>query len=256
MFQLFKTNAKTTMSSTEIAELTGKEKKNVHRDIRVQILEGLYDIKDGTDMIHVKIQGLTAELDNRGYVSEYHLDKEHTLTLISGYNVKMRHAINKRWIELETATFAPPPSTLSLADSLAGMEVLSRMLNMSASSTLMLASGVVKVKAPELLHLVPVYAIDAPNSTDTSSQLTFSATKLLEMHGKPMTVQKFNIIAVERGYLTEESRPSTTKGFKQFKCLTDKGLQFGKNMTSPQNPRETAPHYYADKFEELLTLLR
>jgi hypothetical protein len=169
----------------------------------------------------------------------------------------MRHAINKRWLELETtAIIAPPTNNISLADSLAGMEVLSRMLNMSPSSTLMLASGVVKIKAPELLYLVPVYAIDAPNVTDISSRLTFSATKLLEMHSKPMTVQKFNIIAVERGYLTEESRPSTTKGVKLFKCLADKGLTYGKNMTSSQNPRETTPHYYADKFEELLGLLR
>jgi phage regulator Rha-like protein len=65
----------TTMSSTEIAALTGKEKKSIHRDIRVQIIEGLYGIKDGTNLYHQQIQGVTNIIDSRGYVSEYHLDK-------------------------------------------------------------------------------------------------------------------------------------------------------------------------------------
>lgn len=102
-----------TMSSTEIATLTGKEKGHVHRDIKEQLLKGLYEI-DNPKMDDVEIKGISVVLDNRGYVSEYYLDKEHTLTLITGYDVKMRHSINKRWIELEglqsekTAQIEPP----------------------------------------------------------------------------------------------------------------------------------------------------
>jgi len=184
----------------------------------------------------------------------YHLPKRETNLMVMSENPRVQAAVYDRMEVLEKAIIATS-SNLSFADSLAGAEVMARMLNMSESSKLTLVSGVMKVKAPELLHLVPVYAIDAPNATDVSSRLTFSATVLLAEHGKPMTAQKFNIIAVERGYLTEESRPSTTKGIKLFKCLTDKGLAYGKNMTSPNNQRETAPHYYADKFDELLVLL-
>jgi phage regulator Rha-like protein len=96
------------MSSTEIATLTGKEKSNVHRDIQAQILKGLYEIDD-SNLNHVEIQGVAIVLDNRGYVSEYHLDKEHSLTLITGYDVKMRHVINKRWLELEQQATQPKP---------------------------------------------------------------------------------------------------------------------------------------------------
>lgn len=98
---MLQTTETKTMSSTEIAALVEKEHKNVIRDIRVQILEGLYNVKDGSDLSHDEIQGVTVKTDARGYTSEILLDKEHTLTLITGYDVKKRHAINKRWLELE-----------------------------------------------------------------------------------------------------------------------------------------------------------
>ena len=35
----------------------------------------------------------------------------------------------------------------------------------------------------------------------------------------------------------------------------DKGLRFGKNLTSPQSPRETQPHWYVERFAELAELV-
>lgn len=81
-----------TMSSREIAELTEKEHKNVIRDIRTMLNE----LKDGSELSHVK-----EEKDARGYTVAFHLNKELTLTLVAGYNVKLRLAIIKRWQELE-----------------------------------------------------------------------------------------------------------------------------------------------------------
>lgn len=89
------------MSSTEIAELTGKRKSDVHQDIKTQIFTGLYGLKDGSDLSHEQIQGVTITLDNRGYWLEVFLDRDHSLTLVTGYDVKARHAINKRWLGLE-----------------------------------------------------------------------------------------------------------------------------------------------------------
>lgn len=74
---------KTAMSSREIADLTKKDHKNVIRDIRV-MLEGL------------SIDGSTLSYqDARGYTAEYHLDKDLTMTLITGYDVKLRHMVVK-----------------------------------------------------------------------------------------------------------------------------------------------------------------
>lgn len=82
-----------TMSSREIADLTVKEHKNVIRDIR-QMLENL----DGSILSHEQYQEVK---DARGYTSEFLLNKNLTLTLMTGYDVNTRHKINVRWQELE-----------------------------------------------------------------------------------------------------------------------------------------------------------
>lgn len=82
-----------TMGSREIAELSDKEHKHVIRDIRVM----LDALGDGPDLGHVE-----EVKDSRGYTSEFRLPKDLTLTLISGYNVQLRHRIVKRLEEVET----------------------------------------------------------------------------------------------------------------------------------------------------------
>ena len=52
-----------TMTSTEIAELTGKEKFNIHRDIKDQLLIQLYSIEDASILKDEPIQGLIIEYD-------------------------------------------------------------------------------------------------------------------------------------------------------------------------------------------------
>lgn len=81
-----------TMSSREIAEVCEKQHAHVIRDTRV-MLEGL---KDDPDLDHVQ------EIkDSRGYTSEFLLPKNLSITLVSGYNVKLRKAIIDRWQRIE-----------------------------------------------------------------------------------------------------------------------------------------------------------
>lgn len=82
-----------TMSSKEIAELTGKQHSHVVRDIR-NMLDDLQ--KDDPEMDYPK-----EDKDNRGYTSCFHLNKELSITLVAGYNTSMRLAIVRRWQELE-----------------------------------------------------------------------------------------------------------------------------------------------------------
>ena len=103
-----------TMSSTEIAALTGKQHKNVLRDIRemLAVLE-----KDGSDLSHVR-----QDRDLRGYVSNIHLDRELTETLITGYSVVLRRRVIQRLHELEQQPKQIPqtlPEALRLAADLA-----------------------------------------------------------------------------------------------------------------------------------------
>lgn len=108
------------MSSREIADLTGKQHKDVIRDIRVMIkvLE-----EDGADLRH-----LQEEKDGRGYTSCFHLDRDLTETLITGYSIKLRHKVILRLHELEQMVSAPAipqtlPEALRLAADLAEQNV-------------------------------------------------------------------------------------------------------------------------------------
>ena len=90
------------MTSQEIAQLTGKRHGDVIRDIQNMIVE-LYGLdKDDANLRHKVKQYVTkVEFDNRGYFSLIELNEELTLTLTSGYSVLQRNAIIKRWQELE-----------------------------------------------------------------------------------------------------------------------------------------------------------
>jgi phage antirepressor YoqD-like protein len=81
-----------TMTSKEIAELTGKNHADVLRDIR-NLQEQV-----GTESIFA----LSEYKDSTGRtLPMYSLDKKQTLLLISGYNALLRLKIINRWEELE-----------------------------------------------------------------------------------------------------------------------------------------------------------
>ena len=91
-----------TMSSLEIADLTGKQHKDVIRDIRnmlnqleIQSAKFSADYKDG--------KGRTYQC--------YNLPKEETICLIAGYNAQVRMRIIKRWQELEEKQTPATPKT-------------------------------------------------------------------------------------------------------------------------------------------------
>lgn len=89
------------MSSKEIAELTGKSHSNVLRDIRNMLLQ-VHDLEDNSVLSYQEIQGVTIDHDpHTKRVSEIHLDKDHTLTLLTGYDAKARMKVVQRWQELE-----------------------------------------------------------------------------------------------------------------------------------------------------------
>ncbi|HDZ8884448.1 TPA: phage regulatory protein/antirepressor Ant [Aeromonas dhakensis] len=82
-----------TMTSRQIAELTGKRHDNVMRDIRVML--------DGLGLLNFEAGSY---LDANGQKRpEYRLDKDLVMTLITGYDVKLRLSVVKRLRELEEA---------------------------------------------------------------------------------------------------------------------------------------------------------
>lgn len=102
----------TSMSSLEIAELTGKEHRNVIRDINNLIRE----LGDGV----LKIEQGYYMLPNTGKQQHkmYNLDRESALLLTSGYSAPLRLKIIRRLDELESGTQAVPALPQSLPDAL------------------------------------------------------------------------------------------------------------------------------------------
>jgi phage antirepressor YoqD-like protein len=96
-----------TMSSREIAELTGKEHRHVLRDIRAMLCElGIGD--SGYAQIWTDPQ-------NGQKYPEFQLPKDLTITLVSGYSVVIRHRIVTRWQELEAGAAPKLPQTFAEA---------------------------------------------------------------------------------------------------------------------------------------------
>jgi len=87
-----------TMSSREIAELTGKRHFHVTTDIEKMLV----DLKeDATGFRAIYLDSM-----NRAQ-TEYLLDREHTYCLLTGYSAAMRMVVIRRWRELEEQAARP-----------------------------------------------------------------------------------------------------------------------------------------------------
>ena len=95
----FNQNQKT-MSSREIAQLCEKEHFNVKRDCEVMF--------KGLQLDALKFEGIYFDSLNRQQ-TEYLLDEELTMTLVTGYNIVLRNRVIKRWKELEGQSVANLP---------------------------------------------------------------------------------------------------------------------------------------------------
>lgn len=82
-----------------------------------------------------------------------------------------------------------------------------------------------------------------------------SARELLKERNSCLSSQAFNKLAIKEGILEEKQRPSSGSKVKTFKSITKKGERFGENQVCPNNPKETQPSWYDDKFDELLSIL-
>ena len=119
-------------------------------------------------------------------------------------------------------------------------------LNLNDSSKLQLLGNVLNNhNLPS--NLLPTYT--------NSKGILKSATELLRKYNIQISTRKFNKIMVDKGLLREVERKSTKDNtkIKKFKNLVN--TEFGENQVNPNNPKETQPMYYEEKFEELLKKL-
>lgn len=92
-------NLKYTMTSREVAELTGKLHKNVVRDVEAMFAALKIEPGDFLDNY------LDANNQER---KQYRLDRDLTMTLVTKYDTARRYAVVRRWRELEGRLASTP----------------------------------------------------------------------------------------------------------------------------------------------------
>jgi hypothetical protein len=242
-------NVARTMSSREIANLTGKRHPDVKRDIQTMASELKVNV---SSFAHIYLDGRNREQ------TEYLLDREHTDCLLTGYSAGLRMKVIRRWRELEQRSASREAVTANgtkVIGEIAIMECFTRLLKPAPSSQMLMLTKIAENNGLDPKFL-PGYAVDAaPDAAGGSSMPTKSATALLKDFGLGGSVVSFNKKLEAAGYLKVLTRKNSKQEVVPFWSITDKGLAYGKNLTSPQSPRETQPHWYVDRFLELAKLV-
>lgn len=267
------------MSSLEIAGLTGKQHAHVMRDIR-NMIESLKKSNESTS-------GLVEEDYHRGdrtqykYPSEstqkellnfafsvggsqyvitedsyqdakgeqrtlYSLNKKASILLASGYDVVLRAKIIDRWEALETGKAEPIITP-----------VKTEVKQPTISDKMKVATWLIKtLDSNDTSKLMPAKSMAAPLGSPPpdytpSHGILKSATELPKEAGLSISAQAFNQRAVQKGILCDIKRKSSKGRDKHFKSITESGIPYGENQVSPNNPKETQPLWYKEKFNEL-----
>lgn len=151
------------MSSREIADLTGKRHDHVMRDIRRMLTQ--LEITDPTF-------GGSYQDDTGRALPCFFLDRDLTETLITGYNVKLRHRVIKRLRQLEQQPTQPHAIPTNLADAL-------RLAADKAEENERLI-GVIQLQAPKVAALQRLAKTPGSVSlTDAAKHLGMGPLKLI-----------------------------------------------------------------------------
>jgi hypothetical protein len=152
----------------------------------------------------------------------------------------------------KTGTFsAQGPNNSKIVGELAILECFDRLLKPAPSSKMLMLA---KIAANNGLNakFLPGYALDAaPDAAGGSSMPTKAITALIKDHAIASTARAFNLALKAHGFLALLQRKNSKQETVDFWSVTEKGMAYGKNLTSPQCPRETQPHWYVDRFLEL-----
>ena len=227
------------MSSLEIAEVTGKEHKNVMRDIQNLLSQGV----DKLNFERISYK------DSMNRVRDaYQLTYKGVLILASGYNPVLREKIINRWEELETGKAEPkydqqPTSQPKLSDKIQAANFLAEFLNLNGASKLAIAKSI----ADPLGLPTPDYVMN--------EKTVHAAKDLLATHNVKMSSAEFNKILVSNGIVERMTRPGKGGKTHSWVVIPEKYEEFGQNARNPHAQNQTQALWYDNKFSELLVLV-
>jgi hypothetical protein len=189
----------------------------------------------------------------------YRFPKREACLMAMSYSYELQAVVFDHMTALEDAIKSRGMAGIGnskIVGELAIMECYTRLLKPAPSSQIMMLAKISQNNGLDS-NFLPAYAVDAASdSTDGSSMPTKSLTALLRDHGIKMSATAFNVLLGSAGYLKRLTRKNSKQEAVEFWSVTELGLRFGKNLTSPNNPRETQPHWYADRFADLAREVR
>ena len=261
---------KRTMSSVEIAEMTGKLHRHVLRSIRA--MEPAWVKIGGTNF------GFTSYTDQWNRQKPmYLLDYRECMYIATKFNDEARAKLILRWDELEredrekerNAQLGPADSGAShtVHELIEWVGALQRLGGADKAATL----GLMKKIAEE--QGLPM--IDIPVPTENTSQSikrpsiekitpspakeedkckivrkAYTLTALLKSHGKKYTAAQFNRLLIEKGFME-----ILYKNGEPYKAIALKGLKYGVNSIRTDYPDTLLPVWYSDTFPKLVELV-
>ena len=161
-----------TMTSTQLAEMLGYEKKEINRKIK--------------EMFRDKIDGgkIPPSLDSRGYVTEYHLPELESKMFVAKYDINYLETITQFWID-RNKTPAPEPalqvpsSVEAQAAAIVAYLVPGVDRTLLASQTLTQMQKNSGVNTGEIARSLPARTVKRPdlNATAAGKLLGLSAVK-------------------------------------------------------------------------------
>ena len=235
------------VDSREVAEMVEKEHKILMRDIR-QLIEYI-----GTDLNPSSFFLEDQFTDSYGRQQPLFLLTKKGCDLVANKmtgkkGAQFTAAYVTKFDQMEKELTLPQKSTQiqSFEMQLIGVQYTSQILRVDETSKISMLEQAHKQHGVATNHL-PSY-VDA--------EVTKSLTSLLKENNVNIGAAKVNTKLIELGILEIKERPSSKGGTKEFKSLTEFGSKYGKNLLNPRSPKETQPHYFESKFNELLKLIR
>lgn len=235
------------MTSREIADLVGSRHDSVKRAIDRLAERGVIELPPT-----VEIQ--TATQPTKAYVFD-HAHKRDSFVVVAQLSPEFTARLVDRWQELESKLAKAPTLQIisPIEADLRGVAFIAESMRLPDSGKLGMFTKYCQANAPQLLPSLPAYAVDAPPDNNTgSSEPTLPITEIV----RGMTsAAKANKALSQAGLLEQKTRRARNGSEKRYWSITESGLLYGKNITSPSNPKETQPHWYQCKANQIKQII-
>lgn len=260
---------KRTMSSVEIAEMTGKRHCDVMRSIRA--IEPAW-----VKIAERKFASCSYKDENNRERPMYLLYYRECMYIATKFSDEARAKLILRWDELEKENRAkesnalPDPTDSGVAHTIHELiewvGALQRLDGADKASTLEIMKKIAEERGLPMVD-IPVSTKNTPAEKRPSiEKLTpspakekdkckivrkaYTLTDLLKIHGKKYTAAQFNQLLIEKGFMEILYRNG-----EPYKAISLKGLKYGVNSTRIDYPDTLLPVWYSDTFPRLVELM-